>query len=137
MSAAEDTEPFHFGRWVGHHLLFSDVVESDQRAPFVTFTVPDAILTFFGVEEGGNEFGILAPQLQFWLALGTVSDICDVCSDGCTSPHHTMCNATPSSTDVGIGRSLQCMHVVHYIQIHHSSEEAKHKGEGQARGQVY
>ena len=135
MSAAEDTEPFHFGRWVGHHLLFSDVVESDQRTPCVTFTVPDAILRFFGVEAGGNEFGILAPQLQFWLALGTVSDLCNVNVMGahllkrCATPHS-------SWTDFGLGRALQLVHVVHNIQIHHSSEEANHKGEGQARRQV-
>jgi hypothetical protein len=47
------------GRWVGHNLLYSEAIESDQRLPCLTFTI------------GGGTYGFLAPSLQFWLALGT------------------------------------------------------------------
>lgn len=47
------------GTWVGHNLLFSEALESDQRLPRLTFTI------------GGGRYGVLAPSLHFWLALGT------------------------------------------------------------------
>ena len=48
------------GSWIGHNLLYSEVLESDQRLPCLTFTIA-----------GYGTYGLLAPSLQFWLALGT------------------------------------------------------------------
>ena len=47
------------GRWIGHNLLFSEELASDQRLPFFTFAI------------GNGNYGLLLPSLQFWLALGT------------------------------------------------------------------
>eukprot|EP00571_Detonula_confervacea_P011967 CAMPEP_0172306306 /NCGR_PEP_ID=MMETSP1058-20130122/7405_1 /TAXON_ID=83371 /ORGANISM="Detonula confervacea, Strain CCMP 353" /LENGTH=441 /DNA_ID=CAMNT_0013018147 /DNA_START=36 /DNA_END=1361 /DNA_ORIENTATION=+ len=58
-----------FGKWVGHNLLFSDVLESDSRSPCTTFSIPDYFLKLFHMEGGGNKFGLLAPQIEFWIAL--------------------------------------------------------------------
>ena len=49
------------GRWVGHNLLYSEALESDQRLPCLTFTIGS----------GSESYGLLAPSIQFWLALGT------------------------------------------------------------------
>lgn len=59
-----------FGTWVGHNLLFSDLLESDNRSPCMTFSVPNYFLELFDIE-GGNRFGLLAPRIEFWLALIT------------------------------------------------------------------
>lgn len=58
-----------FGEWVGRNLLFSDVLESDKRLPCMTFTINANILKLFGVDRGGNRFGLLAPRIEFWIAL--------------------------------------------------------------------
>lgn len=47
------------GSWVGHNLLYSEQLAYDQRLPCLTFTI------------AGKNYGLLAPSLQFWLALGT------------------------------------------------------------------
>jgi hypothetical protein len=60
-----------FGKWFGEHALFSELIESDKRAPFVTFTVPESILGLLHMEGGGNRFGLLAPSIEFWIALIT------------------------------------------------------------------
>ncbi|KAL7545405.1 hypothetical protein ACHAWF_008754 [Thalassiosira exigua] len=57
------------GRFVGDYLLFSDFLESDQRTPCVTFSLPDSVLRLLRMEGGGNEFGLLAPRLEFWIAM--------------------------------------------------------------------
>lgn len=49
------------GKWVGRHLLFNDALESDRREPIATFSV------------GGDEYGFLAPQIEFWIGLVAVS----------------------------------------------------------------
>ncbi|KAL3810513.1 hypothetical protein ACHAXA_005655 [Cyclostephanos tholiformis] len=58
-----------FGEWVGRNLLFSDVIESDKRVPCIIFTVPANIVNWFGVDHVGNKFGLLAPRIEFWIAL--------------------------------------------------------------------
>jgi hypothetical protein len=63
-----------FGEWIGRNLLFSDVIESDKRAPFIIFTVPASVLRWFGVDHGGNKFGLLAPCIEFWIALVMVRE---------------------------------------------------------------
>ena len=61
------------GEWVGHNLLFSDIIESDQRVPCIIFTVPPSILHRFGIEDhDDNKFGLLAPCVEFWIALVVV-----------------------------------------------------------------
>eukprot|EP00579_Thalassiosira_antarctica_P000802 CAMPEP_0201868078 /NCGR_PEP_ID=MMETSP0902-20130614/2110_1 /ASSEMBLY_ACC=CAM_ASM_000551 /TAXON_ID=420261 /ORGANISM="Thalassiosira antarctica, Strain CCMP982" /LENGTH=444 /DNA_ID=CAMNT_0048393375 /DNA_START=123 /DNA_END=1457 /DNA_ORIENTATION=+ len=67
MSSANRIESF--GKWVGHNLLFSEVLEADNRAPCLIFSMPDFILRLFHMEDGGNEFGLLAPRIEFWIAL--------------------------------------------------------------------
>ena len=66
--------PESFGEWIGRKLLFSDVIESDKRVPCITFTVPAKILLLFGAEQGGNKFGLMAPCIEFWIALVMVRD---------------------------------------------------------------
>ena len=64
MATSNSNQIKAFGEWVGHNLLFSDVLESDGRKPCMTFTVPDFILNY-----GGDKFGLLAPRIEFWIAL--------------------------------------------------------------------
>lgn len=45
------------GSWIGHNLLYSESIESDQRIPCFTFTAIE-----------GGKYGLLAPSLRFWLA---------------------------------------------------------------------
>lgn len=47
------------GRWIGNNILYSEALASDQRLPCITFSI------------AGSRYGLLAPSLQFWLALGT------------------------------------------------------------------
>lgn len=61
-----------YGKWVGDSILFNDVLESDQRTPCMIFTMPNSILRLFHMEGGGDKFGLLAPQLEFWIALAVV-----------------------------------------------------------------
>ena len=56
------------GTWVGHNLLYSEALASDQRTPCLTFTTSSII----GNHQVGQKYGLLAPSLQFWLALGNV-----------------------------------------------------------------
>ena len=63
-----------FGEWVGRNLLFSDVIDSDKRLPCMIFTVPANILQWFGVDHGGNKFGLLAPRIEFWIAVVVVRE---------------------------------------------------------------
>eukprot|EP01082_Thalassiosira_pseudonana_P012475 g11148.t1 g11148 contig5:209700-211461(+) len=55
--------------WIGHNLLFSDYLESDQRTPIVTFSIPQSLLP--GSLEGSEatSLGLLAPSIEFWIAL--------------------------------------------------------------------
>ncbi|KAL7448170.1 hypothetical protein ACHAWC_000412, partial [Mediolabrus comicus] len=57
------------GTWVGHNLLYSETLASDQRTPCLTFTT-----SIIGNDHqvGQTTYGLLAPSLQFWLALGNV-----------------------------------------------------------------
>jgi hypothetical protein len=57
------------GTWVGHNLLYSETLASDQRTPCLTFTT-----SIIGNHHqvGQTTYGLLAPSLQFWLALGNV-----------------------------------------------------------------
>lgn len=64
MATSNSNQIKAFGEWVGRNLLFSDVLESDGRKPCMTFTVPDFILNY-----GGDKFGLLAPRIEFWIAL--------------------------------------------------------------------
>jgi len=71
---------------VGHNILFSDYLESDQRTPCFTFSVPESILSLFHVDiSGGNEFGLLAPRIEFYLGLlmtlliGAIFNACVSC----------------------------------------------------------
>eukprot|EP00573_Skeletonema_grethae_P002317 CAMPEP_0201687430 /NCGR_PEP_ID=MMETSP0578-20130828/1500_1 /ASSEMBLY_ACC=CAM_ASM_000663 /TAXON_ID=267565 /ORGANISM="Skeletonema grethea, Strain CCMP 1804" /LENGTH=436 /DNA_ID=CAMNT_0048171587 /DNA_START=55 /DNA_END=1365 /DNA_ORIENTATION=+ len=47
------------GKWMGNNILYSEALASDQRVPSITFSI------------AGSRYGLLAPSLQFWLALGT------------------------------------------------------------------
>ena len=47
------------GKWMGNNILYSEALASDQRVPCITFSI------------AGSRYGLLAPSLQFWLALGT------------------------------------------------------------------
>ena len=74
MSSTTET----LGHWVGHTLLFSEVLEHDRREPCIVFTLPEFITSAFhsmgeGEEDGGNKFGLVAPRIEFWFALITVS----------------------------------------------------------------
>ena len=55
------------GTWVGHNLLYSETLASDQRTPCLTFTTSSII-----GDHQRQTYGLLAPSLQFWLALGNV-----------------------------------------------------------------
>ena len=61
-----------FGEWVGRNLLFSDVLESDTRVPCMTFAINANFLKLIGVDRGDTKFGLLAPRIEFWIALVTV-----------------------------------------------------------------
>lgn len=59
-----------FGKWVGDHLLFSELLEADKRTPCMIFSMPEFMLTLFKMDDsGGNQFGLLVPRLEFWIAL--------------------------------------------------------------------
>lgn len=60
-----------FGTWVGHNLLFSQVLEADIRLPCMTFSVPNYFMNLFYMDngDGGNEFGLIAPRIEFWIAM--------------------------------------------------------------------
>jgi hypothetical protein len=74
--------------WIGHNLLFSDYLESDQRTPIVTFSIPQSLLP--GSLEGSEatSLGLLAPSIEFWIALAMVS--CLVLIDLCLRLHHVL-----------------------------------------------
>jgi hypothetical protein len=60
-----------FGKWVGQHLLFSDILESDKRVPYLTFK-PANFLRWFGMEDFVDTsivFGLLVPSIEFWTCL--------------------------------------------------------------------
>jgi len=59
MTTSSPTLLQSIGRWVGHNILYSESLAYDQRLPCLTFTLA-----------GGN-YGLLAPELKFWMALGT------------------------------------------------------------------
>ena len=59
MTTTPPTSLQSIGSWVGHNLLYSEQLAYDQRLPCLTFTI------------AGKNYGLLAPSLQFWLALGT------------------------------------------------------------------
>lgn len=59
------------GKWVGHYLLFSDILESDKRVPYLTFT-PANFLRWFGIQDCVDTtiiFGLLMPSIEFWTCL--------------------------------------------------------------------
>ena len=59
------------GKWVGHYLLSSDLLESDKRVPYLTFT-PANFLRWFGIEDFVDKtivFGLLVPSIEFWTCL--------------------------------------------------------------------
>ena len=60
-----------FGKWVGQNLLFTDILESDDRVPCMIFSMPQLIINVFHMEDdgNGNKFGLLLPHLEFWIAL--------------------------------------------------------------------
>lgn len=58
------------GRRIGETILFSDRLESDERTPCVTFSVPPIIL---GGRYKYMEIGFIMPEVQFWIALVVVS----------------------------------------------------------------
>ena len=55
-----------FGKWVGQNLLFTEVLESDDRVPCMIFSMPEFIINVFHIED---KFGVLVPYLEFWIAL--------------------------------------------------------------------
>ena len=60
-----------FGTWFGQNLLFTDILESDDRVPCMIFSMPEIIINVFHMEDdgNGNKFGLLVPHLEFWIAL--------------------------------------------------------------------
>mmetsp|Transcript_542 Transcript_542/g.1187 ORF Transcript_542/g.1187 Transcript_542/m.1187 type:complete len:468 (-) Transcript_542:301-1704(-) len=79
---AESFDGEFIGKWIGRNFFFSDLLESDTRSPCMTFSMPESLLRLLRFLErtttitdddadGGIQFGLLAPQLQFWLALGS------------------------------------------------------------------
>ena len=72
----------YVGQWIGENLLFSTLLESDNRLPCATFAVPPPVLAILHIlkEEGGDregteiiKFGLLLPRIEFWIALVSVS----------------------------------------------------------------
>ncbi len=61
-----------FGERFGRNVLFSDVLESDKRVPCMTFTINSNFLKLIGVDHGDTKFGLLAPRIEFWIAMVTV-----------------------------------------------------------------
>jgi hypothetical protein len=70
--------PF-IGKWIGENLLFSSVLESDDRVPCVTFIMPRSIVAMLHILKEGDDveeslrFGLLLPRIEFWIALVSVS----------------------------------------------------------------
>jgi hypothetical protein len=67
------------GKWIGENLLFSSILESDDRVPCVTFVMPRSIVAMLHILKEGEEeeedmrFGLLLPRIEFWIALVSVS----------------------------------------------------------------
>lgn len=95
MSPSNDI--MNFGQWVGHNLLFSEVLETDNRTPCFIFSVPNTVLKMLRMDAGGNKFGVLAPAIEFWIALIMVrgqdsiinGSVCDVLFTLHILFHHT------------------------------------------------
>mmetsp|Transcript_23540 Transcript_23540/g.49700 ORF Transcript_23540/g.49700 Transcript_23540/m.49700 type:complete len:461 (-) Transcript_23540:21-1403(-) len=57
-------------KWIGGNVLFSELLESDQRSPLITFQIPELITKFLGM--GSGKLGVVAPSIQFWLAIAVI-----------------------------------------------------------------
>jgi hypothetical protein len=73
------------GKWVGHYLLFSNILESDKRVPYLTFT-PANFLRWFGIEDFVDKtivFGILVPSIEFWTCVIVILIMGAMFASGC------------------------------------------------------
>ena len=134
-----------FGEWVGHNLFFNDVIESDTREPIIVFSVPDYLLRLLHLEEGGNKFGFMAPQLQFWTALVTVRLLISIFdfSVGYAyffPPHYSAdirallsCIMLSIVLDIGYRIHLQFIHVLPSLSIHGTSQKTEKQPKRQTK----
>jgi hypothetical protein len=108
-----------FGEWVGRNLLFSDVIESDKRVPCIIFTVPANIVNWFGVDHVGNKFGLLAPRIEFWIALVMVRGELTIPDDDLSLLSFFHLNfAVPHRKGIDHGSYLQHMHVIRNVSFY-------------------
>lgn len=98
-----------FGKWIGHFLLFSDILESDKRVPYLSFT-PANLLRWFGIQDFVDTsivFGLLVPSIEFWLCLIVILLMGAICASCCCSiMYHYIVLPRKQATKLGVDLTM-------------------------------